>query len=94
MSREKNSRRRQLSLDMKRSIAGFAEQNNVRRSAISIAAVELVSLLEGLPEIKIRHEAIPERTRSDAYAPEASVYDVTGDWFTRLNPIQSDALPA
>jgi hypothetical protein len=64
----------------------------VRQIARIFDHARLASELEVLPEIKIKREAIPERTRSDVNAPEASVYGVTGDWFTDLAPIPSDAL--
>jgi len=66
--------------------------DKVRQIAIDFGESELASLLEELPEIKIKREAIPQQTRSDVYAPGAIVYDVTGDWFSGLGPIQSDAL--
>jgi hypothetical protein len=64
----------------------------VRQIARSFGDARLVSELEVFPEIEIKRETIPDRVRSDVYAPEASVYDVTGDWFRGLDPIQSDAL--
>lgn len=64
----------------------------VREIARGFDHARLASELEVLPEIEIKLEAIPERTRSDVNAPETSVYDVTGDWFIGLDPIQSDAL--
>jgi hypothetical protein len=64
----------------------------VRQIARSVDDERLASELAVLPEIEIKRESLPDRLRSDVNAPEASVYDVTGDWFGGLNPIESDAL--
>jgi hypothetical protein len=64
----------------------------VREFASAIGHAEHVRELEVLPKIEIRRERIPDRARSDVFAPEASVYDVTGDWFAGLERIQSEAL--
>jgi hypothetical protein len=66
--------------------------DKVRQIAGSFGHTRLTSELEPLPEIRIKWEAISQQTESDVYAPEASIYDVTGDWFRGLEPMESDAL--
>ena len=75
-------------------LVGLTAQHlgKVRQIAIDFGEAELASLLEVSPEIKIKREAILPQTRSDFNAPEASVYEITGDWFRELVPVQSDAL--
>jgi hypothetical protein len=64
----------------------------MRQIARSAGEDELVSLLEALPEIKIKREAAPTRTLPDYDAPGTFLRDVVGDWFRSLDPVQSDAL--
>lgn len=64
----------------------------VRQIAIHFDEEWLADQLKVLPDIKIKREAISDKTRADFDAPESMVYEVTGDWFRSLEPIQSDAL--
>ena len=66
--------------------------DKVRQIARSFGSDELVSLLEIPPEIEILQEAAPVRLQPDYDAPEALIYDVVGDWFQALRPVESDAL--
>lgn len=66
--------------------------DKVKQIAISFGETELASLLETLPEIKIKREAAPARTQPDDDAPETIIYDMSGDWFGGLDPVPSDAL--
>ena len=52
---------------------------------------ELVELFDEFPRIEITTEPEPDR-RQDFDSPETSVYDIVGDWFRDLEPVQSDAL--
>lgn len=65
----------------------------VRQIAIDfgVLGARLAKRLEVLPEISINYTAIPEQIRNSD-APETSIYDITGDWFIDLKPIESDAL--
>jgi hypothetical protein len=64
----------------------------IREMAGAIGHAELARELDALPRIEIKREGIPDRTRSDVFAPEASVYDAAGDWHSGLKPVRSDAL--
>lgn len=53
---------------------------------------ELVTLFDKFPQIDITTEPEPDRRQPDPNCPEDLVYGVVGDWFSTLQPIQSDAL--
>ena len=53
---------------------------------------ELLRLLSPAPRIEIIRAQPPARSPTDFDFPESDVYEVTGQWFRDLVPIQSDAL--
>src|SRR5262249_11045345 len=69
----------------------WSESDDIDEDALA-GPWELAHLLEELPEIEVRHEAAPAEPQPDDDAPESLIYDVVGDWFADLQPIQSEAL--
>lgn len=53
---------------------------------------ELASLFQPRPRIEITSKPPPQRTLPDYEAPETVIYDAVGDWFSELEPDESDAL--
>jgi hypothetical protein len=55
-------------------------------------AAELIGLLEGDLQIKVKRQPRPVRLQPDYDAPETIIYDMLSDWFNDLVPTESDAL--
>lgn len=66
--------------------------DKARQIARSHLDAELARLMETLPQIEIARVPAPDRKLPDYDTPETMVYDVVGDWFRELVPVQSDAL--
>jgi hypothetical protein len=66
--------------------------DRVRQIARSYRHTELAALMATLPQIGIVPGRAPDRKLPDDEAPETLIYDVVGDWFRGLVPVESDAL--